>query len=292
MLLTVVHAQIESRMATSKKIRLERMWRLQSRAIRIGDEYVDGVICPLCMRLFDNRHLFGVCGDDECTTHLTIEHAPTAWEHKQLGLEGDSRRALTCGECNNGAGGTYESRHALLYDRDIPHARSELHEGLKKMNVDDAEETGFTIDMSEMKNGLGAEFVSEMKSAYLIAFAALGYSYCLSPELDEVRDWIRPGISELPVLACNALDNTSSTFDSKTVHVVSGSLRALFVTYPSMHARRRGTIHGVWLPRPGGPGGTDLYETLQTSDGSTVNIVVEERHEWPLSGHPTFHWDV
>jgi hypothetical protein len=132
----------------------------------------------------------------------------------------------------------------------------------------------------------------ELKAAYLIAFATLGYTYVYDSALDQVRsiilsDRVTPGHCAF------VQTGTADTLAAEMVYVVRGSLDAVLVTIPPLHPhRRRAGVHGVYLPLPGSDPG--FYERLSGSGLLRTNhhhITANETYEWPSARSLPRHWD-
>ena len=279
-------------MATSAKQRAERMFEAQARDIISTSDgsRASIVLCPRCRYPFDRNHLTGV-GLSCCDTRLTVEDAPTIQEHNRLELPGSSRRVLTCSSCNNGAGDTFENVHGLLLNELIPNAQrvvSEAGHTARRLACPvhgSGKPASVSVDLSHVFEAAESSRVMELKEAYIIAFAALGYSYIMCSELEIVRHWIRPGAANLPVLTCAPI--AEDVVPARHVAVVSGDLPCVAVSLPAHHAGDG--PHAVLLPRPGSVGGVDFYEQL--IGVRSIQFTIDELAPWPKSGYPDFHWD-
>ena len=284
-------------MGTTPAQRAKRMFDVQSRTLTTHDgTQVKIVICPVCRFFFDEDHLSEDHGDC-CDVYLTVEDAPTIQEANRLELPGNSRRALTCSDCNNGAGKSFENEHALLLNKYLPEAQRKI--GIIKAELlaaahephPDGETCSHStrasrvIDVSKVFEAAQASRVMELKEAYIIAFSALGYTYAMTSQLDAIRAWVQPGATQIPVESCAPIDE--DFLPARHVAVLSGDIHGVAVSVPAHHANDG--PHAVFLPRPGGLGGADFYADLKSKSTRRVNI--DELHPWPKSGHPKFDWD-
>ncbi|WP_244313440.1 hypothetical protein [Streptomyces zinciresistens] len=113
--------------------------------------------------------------------------------------------------------------------------------------------------------------LSWIRSAYLAAFAALGWRYILRPELQPIRDQIKnPETKILPRLSGF---NPEAPTDRKGILLVESpnDLRGVFVTIGR---------HGVFLPGP--PWAAQSCSEL--SQAITDWSAAESRHQMMLSG--------
>jgi hypothetical protein len=181
----------------------------------------DHYVCPLCLGGFSRLAL--------TSGHLTLEDAPPRWI-------GGGRIALTCRDCNSSAGLALEPEMQLFehmfdfaqgtMDRAIPaelrgpagsanvamraHGGNIFVLGPPRSNNPDAQ-TAFEAKLPDLFRTPGARFsvgptsgfrfkqskVGWLKSAYIVAFAALGYRYAASPELKPIRQQIASPQQEL-----------------------------------------------------------------------------------------------
>ena len=279
-------------MSTSPIVRKVRMFNLQRRPL--GDKNIETVLCPRCLEGYDRKHLeknpstARTC----CEIYWTIEDAPTVQEGRRLQLSGTYRRALTCSTCNSGAGETFENTHGLLINKIIPETKLRIDETVKNLArngpstcSDCGKGKPVRIDITDVYEGLDASRIMELKEAYILAFAALGYSYILCPELDEVRRWIAPGTTELPVSTCSAI--SLDFLPPNHLAVLAGDIHGIAVALPAHHVGAH--AHVVFLPRPGGPAATDFYRSIENQQQFQTHPI--EVHPWPESGKPPFHWD-
>jgi len=168
-----------------------------------------GYVCPICLRVFKE------------TDSLSKEHVPPS-------SLGGKVLCLTCGDCNSEAGyrvDTHAHRERLsrsFLSRDAQSRRAKLDVRGTAVNIElKRDETGTRIHIPKGQNDpevvkrfpwhmsdlieCGGEFrlqdtvsyskrkadISYLKSAYLAAFAKLGYAYILRPALNRVRKQIQ-----------------------------------------------------------------------------------------------------
>ena len=169
-----------------------------------------GYICPLCGDLFSLDRI----------GELSVEHVPPA-------AIGGKALVLTCSDCNNRAGHEVDApavknqrirdlldgtmteisasvpgrtylNHGYRIDADLRNMGGGIvADGLLRLSgppLPDSPRVTLEGDFRRWQfriGDLGKETVSWLKSAYLVAFAALGYRYLALPGLEQVRDWIR-----------------------------------------------------------------------------------------------------
>jgi len=144
--------------------------------------------------------------------------------------------------------------------------------------------------------GQDAQRRTELKSALVIAFATLGYSYALDSNLDPIREMVAPDSTiQLPPNTC--LSGKLPFLEGKIV-ALEDPVKCLLVTHPTLHnypkpAADEGT-HAVVLPRPGGPPPVELYPAMaeHVNVNTRLNWLSLETRSWSGSGYPCFHWDI
>jgi|GEM_PF-2501882 len=166
----------------------------------------------------------------------SAEHAPQEF-HRSGGVE----RCITCKPCNNER--RYEAKAGSL--NDLATGRDVVEE---------------------------FEPFVEIKNAYLLAFAALGYRFILDPALDIIRRTILQTDLTDPIAACHQLHVGSENLNllPNRIYAVGISVRrgergypALAVTLPANHPVKESCVlHYVLLPRPGT--GPSFYRFLQS----------------------------
>lgn len=226
----------------------------------VGEEPL--LLCPLCLRLWDRDAVY------DRSDAVTIEHAPA----RQAGQEG-VERCLTCRHCNSGAGGTFELKTA----------------DLNRERRDAVVEAPVTfVRAMQLATVRHDERQTELKSAYLVAFATLGYSYVLDPALDQVRQLVEPGSPELDLRTCAAMKGAEN-LPARTISVAHAPIHCLLVAHPTGHlATSNG--HVVILPVPGSD--TGFYEHLEERMPSGgEQWAVENPVPWPAARDLPMLWD-
>lgn len=166
----------------------------------------------------------------------SAEHAP-----QEFHRVGAAERCITCKQCNNER--HYEAKAGTLHRESI---------------------TGSDVEDFE-------PFV-EIKNAYLLAFAALGYRFILDPALASVRRAILQRSLVDPIPACQQLHVGSEPLGlmPNRIYALNVSARqgepgypAVAVTLPANHpVEPTCVVHYVLLPRPGC--GTSFYDFLRS----------------------------
>lgn len=231
--------------------------------IRLGlQQQVDisgilGVPCPLCLAVFAlcriNRKVNG-------QLPMTIEHAPPQQADTQ-----QAPRCLTCRKCNNEA--AFEARAGQIkLQRRSALEQVEL-QGLPK---------GGSKELTDLLNIAAIsddEFLVELKTAYLIAYATLGNNYIFDSGLDNVRTAISTH-SVLPLFSTGNPNSSSpicarvSSSTLKVEHPILGQVMelrgpftALGVGMPPTHPTHGdASEHVVIVPRYDSP--PDLYDRI------------------------------
>lgn len=142
------------------------------------DVQLPSLPCPTCLRFFPYQD-------------LEEEHAPQQAGQSNLGEP--HVVVLTCHACNYGAGATYEmsaSRDRSLLD-DIPDGICQVHQP-----------TARTPSGLIAPRDINARTLTDLKTAYLIACATLGYAWVASGRLDRLREVLRGNLT-LPYAACD-----------------------------------------------------------------------------------------
>lgn len=271
------------------------MFRLQTRKVCLGDAPtpVEAVVCPIC---------FGVFTCDQLE-QLTIEDAPQKQLMRTLGVDGTGRRCLTCFRCNSLAGNGYENRHALnppLTDKPPPVNRALNAPTLSPLSLavflsmveqalsdkDRVVRTRIEQKWDPVQSfGLDQRKI-ELKSAYIIAFATLGYTYVQQPVVETVRRVIADPSPGIAFGSCA----TSKFFEPAKVYVFHKPITAVAVSLPSLHQHSEDGQHVVFLPH-GDRTLDDVFRFVDAGnllDGSPVEW---STFDWPQSGFPTFAWD-
>lgn len=122
-----------------------------------------------------------ICGQLRGLNDFNEEHAPQNAGHSSLGAP--SCVVLSCRWCNGRSGDGYEQRAGLIARQavkpkpDIAYVRRDLTTG--------AETLSRFADQSQT--------ATDLKSAFIIAFAALGYRFAFAPALHPIRQAIYDG---------------------------------------------------------------------------------------------------
>jgi 5-methylcytosine-specific restriction endonuclease McrA len=183
-----------------------------------------------------------LCGSDVAFADLREEHAPPRSGQSSLGPA--ATVILTCAECNSAAGETFEreaSQHGRLPTVPSDELACHIHgqRRAKQMN------TGLYVVVSELPLVL-----TDLKAAFLLTFASLGYRWALSRELQPVRSAICAGHVPDPSFAWVGKIETSNHPGEHE----AGGRAILEVTDPKpciVVRRDEGT--SVILPVPGSP---------------------------------------
>jgi hypothetical protein len=263
--------------------RKQKLYEVGCEAIRkLTGESDIGYVCPICLNNFPQIQ------------DLTEEHVPPD-------SVGGKVLCLTCRKCNSELGHQIDShvhREQLSHSfmaKDGKTRRATLIKDGQSLNVEVRNDAhGPTIqilrqnepqliDKLQLKVLLsGSDLtlrdrisysrskanVGYLKSAYLAAFAKLGYTYILRPELDRVRQQIRS--PHVQLLKLFRLEASGADDVEKALLLFQNPVRCVGVKIGK-------TI--VCLPVDG----IDLYEKLQQmrSAGWEDTWQVSEKSEWP-----------
>jgi len=129
------------------------------------------------------------------------------------------------------------------------------------------------------------ERLVELKSALLIAFAALGHTYVLGSGPDQVRAILAR--RQPPGRTCLSLPKQYAELGNRAVLVIDKPVPAILVLYPSPHCTSG--MHAVLLPPAEHEG--DFYRLWEMITASGSAIGVSEHHTWPEPRQLPFHWD-
>lgn len=171
---------------------------------------------------------------------MTVEHAPQRSGQSRLGPAAVA--VLTCQRCNNTSGAGFESDAAALLADGEPEefTREELAE-LARQRADVERIVGLSLIATPLPF-----LLTDLKAAYIIAFAVLGYRWALGPELRGVRAAIaagrEPAAREATVIRVRDGDPMPGR---GVVLEVAEPAPCVIVT--------AATGYGVMLPVPGGP---------------------------------------
>jgi len=219
---------------------------------------------------------------------------PPLHEWKRLGFSGTPRRCLTCHECNNRA--VFESRHDDYVRagswQGIAHRAGEEAASMSPKRASQHARSA----LAGSRQGFEDQRRTELKSAYVIAFATLGWDYILDPILQPIRDLISPrSTTPLPANTCFP---AAIPFERQHVVAIETPFRFLLVTHPSLHqdeTAEPGDIHCIALPRPGGLWPDELYPAIaalgERQERRRYEWLRNERLPWSPNGWPRFHWD-
>lgn len=258
------------------------------------------VICPICLAAFSQRHLArGLCG---CGQYLTVEEAPPNQQKKWLALPGSFRRCLTCNRCNTEiAGNGYERRHNENYElvNRLRDARQVPDGGLaeflgERMNDIRAQHPQVQLEFRNLRieriPSPDPAFeidgrTLELKSAYCIAFAALGYAWALGDALAPIRQIISSAETGQPFTSCAV--EQSGYLKPRMIYLFDSPEPMLAVMHPSFHrdAESDETLnceHLVWLPGPGNANPKDFLQRI--ASGLAPRNPYVASFPWPPSG--------
>jgi len=272
----------------SQRRRKDQMFERTSQVLKglEVDERHGVIVCPLCRR--------GVCRD--CgfgkSGLLEEEHAP----QKLFGSAMSDARCLTCAKCNHAFGDDIERRTApRISARQASHSCSRFAtftpttDGLLVPNCSRAASShGLELALDQLQLPLQVEpeeRLIELRSAFLVAFAALGHSYVMGTGGDQVRAILDSPPSAAPIRTCLILQ-TSAHIPSKAVLVLTLPAPAVLVVHPSPHCTS-GT-HAVLLPPANHTG--RFYDEWQLAPISRFEIT--EVYPWPGPRQLPMHWDV
>lgn len=201
---------------------------------------------------------------------------------------------MTCSSCNGSASGrTYENFHAREFDlragatkvdpESLALAFAMKAAAARTLGID------FRVEFKKLDDTpfLMAQRKLELKSAYILAFSTLGYSYTERPHLDYVRSLLLDPNSSLEFSAC-ALAPKNSIRAGKII-IITSPFSAVAVTLPTLHSVDSND-HLVYLPFDGLQG-RDFYAFLSGKSFDVSELVIAAAYDWPKSGHPTFTWD-
>lgn len=217
-----------------------------SGAFPIADARTD-MRCPLCLRWL-------------ARAEFSLEHAPQQAGQSRLGPAW--LLTSTCKDCNSTAGRTFESDAAgvATADRAAQSAPACAVHGTD--HGDQSFNTGWISAHEPMT-------VADLKSAYLIVFAVLGYSWATSRRLDRLRTAIasgEPADEADAFLTCGLLSDTTA---QRTVKEVSGPLPIVLVVAPE-------SKFVVALPAPGT---ADVRLVCEAIQGTSITF---RDYRWPL----------
>ncbi len=219
--------------------------------------------CPICLGSFPLDTL------DE-------DHAPQRAGQSYLGPA--QAVVLTCRRDNQFAGGKFEKTAAV-----VSGVLEELSEdGVCPIHSPSGRHDGQSISVEQRR----AVQLTDLRAAYLIAFATLGYRWAASPRLGNVREAIRKGKLDLASGDFDFIcpDVVSLPVDGFTVHQVTKPCVAVLVT---------GARVSVLLPAHKSPlriagriAQPIAVERLDAGGSRTtmkLSLTVERPVPWPIS---------
>lgn len=258
-------------------------------SITIEPDIDEGVICPICMKLFPREALSHDKGYED---PLTLEDIPP----KSLGGE---VRTLTCKICNNTAGSQLEShlKNRLEFEEAMSGETDSSLDGAIRtennirinasievnedkfikifMDPDRSDpkdiqqftsilNTGKTPDFSLDFFGkfrLNRPEVALLRIGYLIAYSTFGLGFILNPNLEIIRNQINNPKDKI----INPWGVYGFDFPPETVGIniirEPKKLRAFFIVF-DLETTYKVSRFGVLLPGPTEPG-TDIYKFLR-----------------------------
>ncbi len=235
----------------------------------LGDNARTDMRCPMCLRWLPRAD-------------FSLEHAPQ-WAH-QSRLGPPWLLVSTCKPCNSAAGSTFESVAASVTEEDRAIGNDPL------CRVHGTAHGGQTFNAGWMSSH-EAVSVADLKSAYLIAFAVLGYSWATSRRLDPLRTAIATGRTAGSADALETCGLVADPSAGRTVWEVSEPVPMILVVAPASEMV-------VALPVPGN---SDVGAACHAISGCTITFL---NYPWPLMvretertlGVPGFHkpedaWD-
>jgi len=263
------------------------------------------LVCPICLRVFTE---IDIRPDASGKRVLSIEHAPQRM-HRSPAVE----RCLTCRTCNNEC--AFEAKTGKLNRirtadsfalplRSIPRPLKATEHGLLVQEHLQRHVHGKMVGKGLLRPNAAPtrfsttstiETLVELKTAYLIAFARLGYAFIFTPALNIVRQAILNGT---PLRSCKSVLASKEAFHlpNEIFMIEANGIPCAIVSLPPSHpVDDPSDDHLVILPRPGSP--MNLYETLgfdsELSLG-TANVRVEPTdgsYDFPPEREVQRHWD-
>ncbi|MGY0231978.1 hypothetical protein [Longispora urticae] len=194
------------------------------RKVPLNPPLRDQLLCPVCLEF-------------KPFNQFSRDHAPPQGGQSRLGPA--CSVVMVCMACNSEAGFGFEREAAALLRMDeVDELENDcaVHGGLRSFTD---EVTGLSIVVDELPFVL-----ADLKAAYLLAFAVLGYRYARASEVDPIRHAIRAGRQP-------SAEN-SYTCKVGSVDTELGSvLMEVGGPYPCVIVRSESAA--VVLPRPGTP---------------------------------------
>ncbi len=253
---------------------------------RVEDAHVR---CPLCL----DELPFG-CLDRESPVSRkmgrwwTLEHAPPKSLLRTGRRSVGGRIALTCNRCNNN---NKDESHASQAVTTTGRSQAELHDLFR---------TGVIVGSADWPlsnvraggHGVLGSAGRDIKAAYVMAFATLGYTYALTHDLNEIRAYINGLNPDLAVLGLarvfpDAVPD-SPQIEHGSVIVLGGDIEAVGVAVPTDRVDLDyDSRFIVFLPRPGGSSVAHIQMKL---DDPAMDISVVEHYGCPRSGSSQDAW--
>jgi|GEM_PF-5069171 len=243
------------------------------------------VLCPLCKTAFCPGCSLGPDGKME------EEHAPQKLYRGDL----PEARCLCCGICNDSAHpyehkaapriGLRKANHKCVnFAPFAPASNGLLISTCGSSGTTRGHELG--LDRLVLPMAVtDSEKLVELKSALLIAFAALGHTYVLGSGPDQVRTILSDG--RPPAHTCISIPRQLVELGERSILIVERPLPAVLVLYPSPHCTSG--FHAVVLP-PAEHSGS-FYWAWHLASSTKAPIGVTETYPWPAPRELPFHWD-
>lgn len=249
----------------------EQLFRFQTHALtdylhHWDDESCDGIarqaewaklLCPLCLGFWTL--------DD-----LDEDHAPQEAGQSRLG--GRHLTILACRSCNQRAGNSFEGTAALQRatlrppDRDYCDVHHHGSKWTRKCS-------GFLVPVDYVAFDL-----TDVKAAYQLAFATLGYSWIVTPRLNELRGALRDGRPSGDYVIADAHDDDG--LDAFAVYEVIAPVPCIVVKADRIR---------VCLPaRLSPPNLASEFKRLEQRTGpdvfgSRLDLWKMRRYPWPVT---------
>ena len=128
-----------------------------------------------------------VCALRKPFEEFSVEHGPQRGGQSRLGL--DVVAVLTCRTCNNGSGAEYEAEAASIAPADdLDEFTGEERAELDRRRVGLEQIVGIDVRVLPL-----AFLLTDLKAAFTVAFATLGYRFALARDLRDIRRAIAEG---------------------------------------------------------------------------------------------------
>ncbi|MGI5151383.1 hypothetical protein ACQEVC_34305 [Plantactinospora sp. CA-294935] len=199
-----------------------------------------------------------ICALKKPFEEFSVEHGPQRGGQSRLGA--DVVAVLTCRACNNGSGRGYEAEAASIAPVNEPAEFTEEERAhLHRRRVELEKIVGFEVSVLPM-----AFLLTDLKAAFTVAFATLGYRFALAPELRDIRQAITKGTEPDPARMQMIHFREGSPVTGGIVLEVAAPAPCIIV------ASSTGT--GVVLPMPG---------AAVIPPPMSLTHLVARRYEWP-----------